>query len=84
MGVGERLPGRIRPGLPPGKRPALGIHALACAGILALPRMFALLGIGTGTIWLCFVAALTGLSMHVLTKASARTGLLNYRHAALA
>ena len=54
------------------------------AGLLALPRVFALLGIGTATIWLIFTAALTYLSMHMLTKATVRTGLLNYRQAGTA
>jgi hypothetical protein len=49
------------------------------AGILAVPRVFGLLGVGTATIWLIFIAGLTGLSMHSLTKATTRTGLLNYR-----
>ena len=54
------------------------------AGILALPRVFSLLGIGTSLLWLAFMAALTYASMHSLTQASARTGLLNYRRAAAA
>lgn len=48
-------------------------------GILALPRVFSLLGIGTALIWLCFMAACTYASMHYLTKACGRTGVLSYR-----
>ncbi|KAL4855219.1 Histone H2AX [Chlorella vulgaris] len=60
---------------------AAGMHLaklMMGIGILALPRVFGLLGVGTATIWLIFIAGLTGLSMHSLTKATTRTGLLNY------
>lgn len=40
--------------------PSAATHtAPRCAGLLALPRLFSLLGIGAGTIWLLFIAALT-------------------------
>ncbi|KAI3429598.1 hypothetical protein D9Q98_005684 [Chlorella vulgaris] len=60
---------------------AAGMHLaklMMGIGILAVPRVFGLLGVGTATIWLIFIAGLTGLSMHSLTKATTRTGLLNY------
>ncbi|KAI7843066.1 hypothetical protein COHA_003238 [Chlorella ohadii] len=52
--------------------------AIMGVGILALPRVFSLLGIGTATLWLAFIALLSYASMHMLTKATARTGLANY------
>lgn len=50
-------------------------------GILALPRVFSLLGVGTGTVWLVFMALLTYFSMTMLTGATIRTGIMNYRQA---
>eukprot|EP00887_Chlorella_sp_A99_P003925 scaffold11.g3925.t1 len=65
--------------------------AILGVAVLALPRIFSLIGVGTGThhmrcsacwphvarvIWLAFIALLTHLSLALLTKASARTGLL--------
>ena len=47
-------------------------------GILALPKVAALLGIGTTLLFLIFVAALTMLSLHYMTVASSRTGLSRY------
>lgn len=52
--------------------------AILGVGILALPRVFAMLGIGTASIFLAFVAILTYASLHLLTKATARTGLTTY------
>ncbi|KAL4443859.1 hypothetical protein ABPG75_011596 [Micractinium tetrahymenae] len=63
------------------ERLAAGVNmakAILGVGILALPRVVSLLGMGTATIWLVFMALLTYASMHFLTKASVRTGLLGY------
>lgn len=46
-------------------------------GLLALPRVFSLLGTGAGAIALVVVALLAYASQHVLTKAASRTGVLN-------
>lgn len=46
-------------------------------GLLALPRVVSLLGLGAGAICLAGAALLAYASLHVLTKASGRTGTLN-------
>ena len=46
--------------------------------VLALPRVTALLGIGTTAIVLAAVALLTYLSLHSLTLASSRSGVVRY------
>ncbi|PSC69367.1 putative sodium-coupled neutral amino acid transporter 6 [Micractinium conductrix] len=54
---------------------AAGTHlskTILGVAILALPRVFSLLGLGTATIWLVFVAGLTYLSISFLAKATAR------------
>ena len=47
-------------------------------GVLALPKVTALLGIGTTLIFIAFIALLSYLSLHYCTVASSRTGLLRY------
>lgn len=52
--------------------------ALLGVGILALPAVVARIGVGTSLIFVAFIAFLTYLSLHYLTIASARSGLLRY------
>jgi sodium-coupled neutral amino acid transporter 2 len=47
-------------------------------GLLALPKVTSLLGIGTTLIFLVFLAFLTYLSLHYCTTASSRTGIVRY------
>lgn len=52
--------------------------AILGVGVLAMPRVFALLGMGTGMLFLLLVALLTYASMHLLTRATTRSGLTTY------
>ena len=46
-------------------------------GLLALPKVVSMLGLGAGAICMAGMALLAYASLHVLTKASVRTGTLN-------
>ena len=52
--------------------------AMLGVGVLALPRVTALLGVGTALIALIALALATHLSLHYCTVASSRTGLSRY------
>ncbi|KAL4515201.1 hypothetical protein Ndes2526B_g09596 [Nannochloris sp. 'desiccata'] len=52
--------------------------AMLGVGLLALPKVTSLLGIGTTLIFLAFIAFLTYLSLHYCTVASSRTGIVHY------
>jgi amino acid permease len=52
--------------------------AMLGVGLLALPKVTSLLGMGTTLIFLAFIAFLTYLSLHYCTVASSRTGIVRY------
>ena len=52
--------------------------AILGVGVLALPKVTALLGLGTTLIFLFFIAVLTYFSLHYCTVASSRTGYVRY------
>ncbi|KAL6782747.1 hypothetical protein ACKKBG_A07975 [Auxenochlorella protothecoides x Auxenochlorella symbiontica] len=53
------------------------VKSILGVALLALPRVFSMLGIGAGSICLAAVALLAYASLHALAKASARTGVMN-------
>ena len=57
---------------------AILAKAILGVGVLALPKLASVLGIGTTLIFLVFVAFLSYLSLHNCTVASSRTGYTRY------